>query len=243
MSALATAINSSSMTHTGSVRSHNEDAFLSMPEAGLWAVADGMGGHEAGDYASLCIIDYLRQACLQYQGQQLVEQVPLTLQKANAELCRYAQQLPAGSIVGSTVVVLVLEADRFHCFWSGDSRCYLLRDQQLTTITRDHTEAQDLLAKGLLSAEQAANDPALQHLTEAIGIDVPAFIDYQHDVIYEGDRFLLCSDGINKVFSDPVLAERMLGTSINHINQQLLSHALQVGAPDNLSSIIVSLDE
>ncbi|ABD80782.1 PP2C family protein-serine/threonine phosphatase [Saccharophagus degradans] len=241
MQNLNVGIATSSMTHTGCVREKNEDALIALPKSGIWAVADGMGGHDAGDYASRCVISHLYQAAANYQGQALVDAIPSVIQAANTELYRYANSISTESVIGSTVVVLVLENDRYHCFWSGDSRCYLLRDDTFTLITRDHTEAEELLAEGILSLEEIKNTPAANTLTQAIGVDESPYVDYICDYIYEEDRFLLCTDGLTKVYSDEQLALRVDANNIDKINQSFLTGALDAGAPDNLSSIIVSL--
>jgi serine/threonine protein phosphatase Stp1 len=234
-------VSTSSMTHTGSVRAINEDALLAMPEVGMWVVADGMGGHEAGDYASRLVVSYLQQAGMRLQGTDLAGHIQPILQAANQELFHYAQQISPDAIVGTTVVILIMEGEQFQCFWSGDSRCYLLRENQFKQLTRDHTEGEEWIAQGVLTAEQALNTPNCERLTAAIGANETAHIDCINDYIYEGDRFLLCTDGINKVFPDHCLAQQIDQNNINEINQMFLRDALQQGAPDNLTSIIVSL--
>lgn len=234
-------IATSSMTHTGCVREKNEDALIALPKSGIWAVADGMGGHEAGDYASRCVISHLHEAAQNYQGAKLAEQIPSILQAANTTLYQYGHQLSSDRIVGSTIVVLVLENDRYHCFWSGDSRCYLLRAGVFQAITTDHTEAEEMLASGVYSLEEIQSNPASKMLTQAIGVDPTAHIDYASDYIYEEDRFLLCSDGLTKIYPDVLLAAQVEASNIDRINQNFLTGALSAGAPDNLSSIIVSL--
>jgi protein phosphatase len=230
--------------HRGTERTRNEDAVLACPEAGLWAVADGMGGHQAGDFASQCLIEYLSEACAYYKGNALVHKVQDFITQAHLAIYKHSLQLAGKPMIGSTIVTLVLEADNFHCFWSGDSRCYLLRNQKLTLLTEDHTEAQTLMASGghsgLTQTEKISAENTLVH---AIGIDNEApHIDYVSGYLYENDRFLLCSDGINKIYNDYELTARMQMGDAELINQLMLSDALNSGAPDNLSSVIVELD-
>ncbi|GAB1269904.1 protein phosphatase 2C domain-containing protein [Aurantivibrio infirmus] len=234
-------IETSSLTHTGTIRKKNEDALVAMPKAGLWAVADGMGGHEAGDYASQCIIGHLYQAGLAFNGMNLVNKVPDILKAANLEIFNYARQRDEESIVGSTVTLLIMEGDKYHCFWSGDSRCYLLRENIIKPLTQDHTEAYELFEQGRISADQIETCPESNVLTQAIGIDEIPYIDYTQDYIYEDDRFLLCTDGITKVFSDQKIQMFLQEKNIDKINQGFLNEALEAGAPDNLSSIIIGL--
>lgn len=237
----SSAIETSSMTHTGSVRSKNEDALIALPKAGIWAVADGMGGHDAGDYASRCVISHLYQAALHFNGRDLVNRIPDILQAANSELYTYSHRLQSNKIVGSTVSILILEQDQYHCFWSGDSRCYLMRDNGLRLLTRDHTGAEEMRALGIYSREEIENNPESKMLTQAIGVDPTPHVDYTSDYIYEGDRFLLCTDGLTKIYTDQELADQVEANNIDRINQDFLTGALNAGAPDNLSSIIVAL--
>ena len=236
-------ITTSGLTHIGTVRKKNEDAILSMPSAGLWAVADGMGGHLAGDFASQCIVEHLQKAALAYSGSELVSKAEQALKDANDEIYAYSQSLPDQKIVGSTVTVLIMEGEHYHCFWSGDSRCYLLRESQFVALTRDHTEAQEMVEQGRLSIDLVDSVPESNVLTQAIGIGPDPEIEYITEYIYEQDTFLLCSDGLNKVFSDAVLKRSLLRSqaSIEMINQRFFADALQKGAPDNISSIIVSI--
>jgi protein phosphatase len=202
-----------------------------------------MGGHQAGDYASQCLVGYLYQMGSQYRGMSLVNLIPQVIQKANKEIYHYAQAQGNGDIVGTTATVLLMENDRYHCFWSGDSRCYLHREQEFQALTRDHSEAESMVDQGLLSIEEAEKSPSSNILTDAIGIDETARIDHINGYIYEDDYFLLCTDGINKVFNDQALAD-IFGSpeaDIDNINQQLLFDGLNAGAPDNLTSVIVKV--
>lgn len=235
---------SDAITHIGSVRTTNEDAILDYADAGLWAVADGMGGHAAGDYASQCVIDYLTDAGRQYRGRALVDMMTQVLNNAHRHIFQYSQRLSGSPLIGSTIVVLILEEDNYHCFWSGDSRCYLLRDSNMQTLTTDHTEAEDLRSRGELPSylsheEEVRIENTLIH---AIGIDdEEPFIEYVTGNIYEDDCFYLCSDGINKVFTDEQIFSRLRGAHIDQINESFIEDSLSKNAPDNLSSIIVSL--
>jgi serine/threonine protein phosphatase PrpC len=230
--------------HTGTVRSTNEDAILSHPTAGVWAVADGMGGHVGGEFASQCLIQHLHAACERYKGNYLVERLRDVITQAHKAIYQHSLSLHGQPIIGSTIVILALEADNFHCFWTGDSRCYLYRDQQLSMLTEDHTEAQALIAHGenISYLSHELRQRAENTLLHAIGVDdQKPHIDYVSGYLYERDRFFLCSDGINKIFSDAEIGERLAEPSIETINRDFLGDALQDQAPDNLSSVIVSV--
>lgn len=232
------------ISHVGNIRKVNEDAVLSYPDAGLWAVADGMGGHQAGDFASQCIIEHLRKACDRYKGNYLVERLRHIIGEAHRAIYQHSLTLDGQPLIGTTIVILVLEADNFHCFWSGDSRCYLQRDRQFTLLTEDHTEAQYFLATGteLQHLSVAEKNLAENTLTHAIGIDDnEPYIDYCSGYIYEQDRFLLCSDGINKVHSDTRLEDYFLQEKDQNICQHIIDEGLKKDAPDNLSAIVVGI--
>jgi len=220
---------SSGITDVGCVRERNEDAFLEMPESGLWCVADGMGGHYSGDLASQRITDILRQLGEQYNGPALVERIPAALRQVNTEMRTQAQAISRDAIIGSTVVVLVLEGETFHCFWTGDSRCYLWRDDQLKQITRDHSVGEDDRYSG-------------NQLTQAIGAFDEFYVDIETGVLYEGDTFLLCTDGLTKVFDDEMLADRLKHPHVTEVNEDFISEALTAGARDNVTSVILSLE-
>jgi len=237
-------ITSDALTHLGTVRTDNEDAILAYPDAGLWAVADGMGGHQAGDYASQCLIEHLHHAAEQYRGQDLVDNILPILTEAHQAIYQHSQQLEGQPIIGSTIVVLILEADNYHCFWSGDSRCYLSREEKFTPITYDHTEAHALLASGdsMRHFSHTEKVQAQNTLVHAMGIDAEApHIDYVRGYIYEDDRFFLCSDGVNKIYSDSELRHRLQHDNIETINIDLIEQAPEGHIPDNLSSIIIHI--
>jgi len=222
-------ITSSGLTDIGTVRKKNEDAFLEMPEAGLWCVADGMGGHYSGEIASQRIIEVLRQLGERYKGKELIKRVPNVLNAVNAEMRILARNIADNAIIGSTVVVLVLEGDGYHCFWTGDSRCYLWRENQLKQITRDHCASQ---VEGVKSNQ----------LTQAIGAFDEFYVDLETGLLFEGDTFLLCTDGLTKVFDNQMLADRLQHPYVDEVNEDFISEALTAGARDNVTSVILSLE-
>ena len=235
-------VTSSGLTHIGCVRTCNEDAFLEMPDSGLWCVADGMGGHDSGDVASQRIIQALGELGTEYHGLELSKRVKGVLQTVNTELISHARSLGSDIIVGSTVVVLVLEGENYHCYWTGDSRCYLWRDNTLQCITRDHTLLSEAVAEGQLTQDEAQNHPKGHVLTRAIGAYDDVAIEVETGIIFEGDTFLLCTDGLTKVFNDQMIAERLLYAQPDQVNHRLIDEALSLGARDNLTSIMLSIE-
>ena len=233
---------SSGLTHVGCVRTCNEDAYLEMPDSGLWCVADGMGGHHAGDLASQRIIDVLADLAHRFQGPALLQRIKSVLQMVNTELRETARHMGSNVVIGSTVVVLVLEGENYHCFWTGDSRCYLWRNQELQCITRDHTAVSEALAMGYLTPEEAYRHKRGNVLTQAIGAFDEFFVEVESGIIYENDTFLLCTDGLTKVFSDQMIADRLHAPNIGDINSSLINEAVSLGAKDNLTSVMLAIE-
>jgi serine/threonine protein phosphatase PrpC len=226
-------------THIGYVRQRNEDAILDMPKAGLWAVADGMGGHAHGDIASQSVISALRKLGATHTGLKLVERMPFAVQQVNRELQEWGARIGRGRVIGSTVAVLVLEDQSYHCFWAGDSRIYLWRGNALRRLTRDHTELADRLSRGL--PEQDAQQTLIEAntLTRAVGAEAVLALDYVCDDLYEGDLFMLCSDGLTKVLDDAAIACLLGDKTPDDVCDALIKAALQGGGPDNVSCVTV----
>src|SRR5947199_1044062 len=141
-------------THVGKVRQHNEDRYLVMPDFGLWAVADGMGGHESGDYASQTIVDALSAIGPPSSGAELLSRTEQQIAAANARLRKVSHDR-GDKIIGATLAVLLSFDHHYACVWSGDSRIYLIRDGAIAQLSRDHTEVQELLAEGAITQAEA----------------------------------------------------------------------------------------
>ena len=160
-------------THVGMVRRRNEDCYLIRPEAGIWAVADGMGGHEDGDFASHAVIDALKSIEAPTSASELLTLCESAIFDANARLKEIGRQR-GGVIIGTTVAILLVFEGYFACVWSGDSRIYMVRQGNITQISRDHTEVQDLLASGVITPEEAGTWTGKNAITRAIGVvDLP----------------------------------------------------------------------
>lgn len=218
---------SRALTHAGHIRERNEDAVLGMPGSGLWAVADGMGGHSCGDVASQAVVQALRESGSTRMGHELLRDLHGAMQQVNRSLRELAALEPGAGVIGTTVAVLVLEADNFHCYWAGDSRVYLLRDGGFRRLTRDHAVA----------AKSATGIQA--RLTRAVGADDTIELDHVHGHLYEDDVFLLCSDGLTRVVADDRIADLLRTHSPEDACQALLDAALAGGGPDNISCITV----
>lgn len=234
---------SASRTHVGMVRSVNEDACLAMPEVGIWAVADGMGGHEAGDVASQMIVEGLRQIALPTEWPNLLEAVREQLQRVNQRLREESAQHYQNRTIGSTVVVLIAFEGRCACLWVGDSRIYRLRGGQLQQLTCDHSHVQELINQGLVAPEDAHRHPLSNIITRAVGSTDELLIDEVTHPLRGGDMFLLCTDGLNKTMSDLEIA-RMLAHSDSPKDavKAFIHLALMRGANDNVTTVVVLID-
>lgn len=228
-------------THVGLVRRANEDSFCARPEDGLWAVADGMGGHAHGDWASKALADALAEVDLPEDFEQACQTIADAVHAANAEIWQEAER--RGQQMGSTVAVLFVRGRRFAVLWVGDSRVYLARNDELHRLTRDHTQVQEMVDRGLLQPEEAASHPRGHVLARAVGVGEVLEIDGIIDEVEPGDLFLLCSDGLTGPVGDDELAGMLNGGETRPTLERLIALTLERGAPDNVTAILVRARE
>jgi protein phosphatase/serine/threonine-protein phosphatase Stp1 len=227
-------LTSHAATHEGAVRPRNEDALLERPELGLWVVADGAGGHGAGDVASAAIVAAMGAIPPGLSAAELLAQVRLRLTAVHGELQEEAARRGPGRILASTVVVMLARGEHFAMLWAGDSRGYLLRTGVLSRVTRDHSLVQELVDQGTLREEDAESHPQANVITRAIGAHGELELDKISGRIAEGDRFLLCTDGLFKTMSEAEIAG-MLAAGADA--QAIVTEAVGRGARDNVSAI------
>ena len=230
-------------THTGKVRKHNEDAILVREDIGLWVVADGLGGHSAGDYASGLIVE--RLGALPRQGDvfDFVESIEDTLAQVNLDL-RHTAASRGVDLIGSTVVLLVYDPDFMLCGWVGDSRAYCFEDGHLRQITRDHVHGMKEEVTQFAGGGHAPPQPGAGVLTRAIGAEERLFVDWVVAGNRSGTQFVLCSDGINKEMSDEEIdAQCARPQAPAELLQGLFALALGRAARDNVSAVIVRLQD
>ncbi len=226
-------------TNMGMVRSVNEDSIMANPEAGLWAVADGMGGYEAGDVASKMIVTALEEIKPQQQLDHYVNEIEDRIIDANQRILEYAEIMHDGRMLGSTVLSLLIKGQVGVCMWAGDSRLYLLRNNHLQQVSRDHSHVQELMDQGSITPEQAENHPDSNVITRAVGTSEELYIDIKAFNIQMGDTFLLCSDGLYNAVDEEDIELYMKDTDTEEGVKQLIVKALENGAPDNVSVILV----
>ncbi len=236
---------SAGRSHVGMVRVINEDACLALPERGLWAVADGMGGHEAGDIASQMVVETLQQIAPPAGWAEFREAVREVLCEVNQRLREESAQRYQNRTIGSTVVVLIAYETQCACLWVGDSRIYRLRDGQLQQLTRDHSHVQELVDQGLIAPEEAHRHPLANVITRAVGSADDLQIDEVVHPLHSGDLFLLCSDGLNKTVSDEEIA-RLLDHSDHNCQEAVKAFihlALMRDANDNVTTVVVNIGD
>jgi serine/threonine protein phosphatase PrpC len=229
-----------SRTHPGLKRKVNEDSILVRTDRGFWAVADGMGGHEAGDVASAKVVEALSLVPPHSAMESFVEDSISALQTANTDLIRLARSTQRPRTIGTTIVGLVVTQDRFGCFWAGDSRAYRIRDGEIAQLTRDHSLVQGLVDAGMLDPAEAEDHPNANVVTRAVGASETLEVDTSTGDARAGDIFLLASDGLTRVVTeDEIYSE--LSAPIEAAADNLLQTVLSRGAPDNVSLILVRL--
>ncbi len=223
----------------GNVRKINEDAYLERPEIGLWAVADGMGGHKDGQAASQAVVDALNAIPEGGSLEELTKNVYGCLQNVNVSLLEMGQASGQGVIVGSTVVAMVADGDRCVALWVGDSRLYRYRDRSLQQLTRDHSLISELSREGLSSNEELAEGGLSSVITRALGAERDLIIDKMAWEARENDIFLLCSDGLVREVKHADIADILGRTDIEQSSQALVDAAVAGGARDNVTVIVV----
>lgn len=230
-----------SRTHVGLKRRVNEDSLLARTERGLWAVADGMGGHEAGDVASAAICDALQHLPIVYNIDDLLENAVRALRKVNHDLIQLARGDGSPRTIGSTVVGIAVAGSEYRCFWAGDSRAYRWRGGDLLQLSRDHSLVQELVSAGMLRPAEAHDHPQANVVTRAVGVTEELKVETAAGEARGGDVFLIASDGLTRVVADDELSAALSGASLDAVADQLLKLVLDRGAPDNVSFILVRL--
>lgn len=223
------------MTHRGRVRGANEDAILTDPAGTLWAVSDGMGGYGHGDVASDIVIDALSE--IQDGGAPDAELIE-AIQRANARIMARADE--GLGRMGATVVAALIQRAVAHVAWVGDSRAYLLRQGRLSLLTHDHSVVQDLVDKGALRPEDAEAHPESHIVTRAVGAGPDVEVDVIAVPLAPGDQVLICSDGLTRaVFETEIAGILNRCATPQDATHALLQAALEAGAPDNVSAIVL----
>ena len=229
--------NSRAISHVGAVRKNNEDSYLHRPDLGLWVVADGMGGHAAGDVASQTVVECMTQlSSANGSLSALVDAAEDKLLEANRRLLALAVNQHQRTI-GSTAVALLARGKYAACLWAGDSRVYRIRAKKTERLTQDHAMVEDLVSSGLMSRDEAISHPQANRITRAIGAMPGLFIDVELFPIEPNDIYVLCSDGLYKELTDAEIGKTLNGNE--QAVDALINLALERRARDNVTAIAV----
>lgn len=240
-------------THTGLVRPTNQDAFLVANDLGLWIIADGMSGHAGGDVASQKTVEAIHDYVAQRAEQGLparTEEIPSFLQSAighaNETVWTYAGANPEFTGMGTTVVLLFLPAPSSPLAWvahAGDSRAYLMRDQRISALTRDHTVLEERIQQGLLPKSTPPSHPLGHKLTRGVGVSPTVEVDVSTIKPQSTDEILMCSDGLNKMLNEEDILDLLITTRTQPLEQKcraLIDQANVRGGRDNTTVILIS---
>lgn len=230
-----------SRTDVGLKRKINQDSVLAEPQRNLWAVADGMGGHDAGEVASAMVVNALKALPNGDTLDATITAASDTLSGVNQDLIVLAQSKPEGRSIGTTIVGLAIADGAYRCFWAGDSRAYLLRNGELLRLSRDHSLVQDMVDAGILTPHEAERHQNSNIIMRAVGVAKDLKLDVVGGDALPGDQFLLASDGLTRVVDDEELMAEMIRNPPDRAADVLIELVLRRGAPDNVSLVIVKL--
>jgi len=224
-------------SHVGLRREHNEDTYYADSDLGLWLVADGMGGHEFGEVASALARDAVVREVR--AGKSLVD----AIRSADEDIIRQSKRRADSLPMGTTMVALRVNDNRFELGWVGDSRVYLWRDGALTQISQDHSYVQELIAQGAITADQARSHPHRNVVTQALGVTDPLQLNVETlgGELRPGMQLLLCSDGLTEEVDDTQIANLLSQSDLSaqECVDHLVSTALDGGGSDNVTVVLV----
>ncbi len=234
------------LSDVGRVRPTNEDSLFTDAESGVFVVADGMGGHAAGEVASAVASKTIGAAAVAACGSldALRDQLVAAFLAAGDEISHQVEEDPTRSGMGTTCTVLMLQAEgHFLIGHIGDSRAYLLRNDELRRVTRDHSWVQEQVDRGLIKPDEAMGHPQSNIITRALGTDPTPTPDLYSGTVQEGDSFLLASDGLTDLVDDGAIGRILAnaGTS-EEAAESLVDAANRGGGSDNITVLVVNVD-
>lgn len=230
----------------GCKRLHNEDAFLASTSKGLWAVADGMGGHNAGDLASKTLVESLENIQIAENLEDSVMRAEQAVQDANQTLLQKRIELESNGLIGSTLAMLVARDNKGVVLWAGDSRVYRIRKDNLELLSHDHSVINDLIDKGVLEAAAAGMHPDANKITRSVGGNEQLELELRHVSILPDDRYIICSDGLTRFVSNAqirMLASPEVNASAKKACTALVKAALEAQTSDNVTVVVIEFKE
>jgi serine/threonine protein phosphatase Stp1 len=230
-------------THVGCRRAVNEDAILCRPDLGLWAVADGMGGHDAGAVASALVVEALAGGAPEPDLRARTDTARRMIIEANGRLVAMGRDSSTGRTIGTTVVAIAADSGAFACLWAGDSRAYHSRGARLVQLTRDHSVVQALVDAGELAPAEAADHPDSNLVTRAVGAASTLIVDTVTGEISPGDTLLLASDGLTRLLNPDELQAGLNAADLDAAADEFINLCLARGAPDNVSLVMLRAEK
>jgi protein phosphatase len=243
------------MTDVGLKRGHNEDNYLINEELNLFVVADGMGGHAGGEYASAIAVNTVEEivTSLEVDGVELgpsTDPVDVARHKlvhairlAGRRIYEKAKEQPEYHGMGTTAVVLLIEEGRAFVAHVGDSRIYLLRDGRIEQLTEDHSLIAEKLRHGLLTPDEARNHRMRNVITRSLGYQEDVPVDLKVQPVRAGDQFLLCSDGLSGNVTPEEMAEALTTLRPQEAARSLIDLACERGGDDNITTVIARVED
>jgi protein phosphatase/serine/threonine-protein phosphatase Stp1 len=229
------------VTDVGAKREVNEDRYFASDGLRVWAVADGMGGMSCGDWAASRVIDALAALPPADDLEAMIANAAAALLRANGII--FDEASARGEQMGTTAVLLVVRDDQFGVVWVGDSRAYLVRDGKLHRLTRDHSQVQELIDGGVLSAADAETHPLRHVLTRAVGVGASVELEMVRDALRPDDLLLLCSDGLHGVIGEAEMESVLNSAPIGEAGPIMIQRCHAMGAPDNITLVAVTASE
>jgi protein phosphatase len=238
-------------TDVGQKRDHNEDSYLAAPEAGLYVVADGMGGHAGGDQASSIAVTLLQEGVEDagLSGNRIAgapgEEPPAlrvlreASRRAGEVIFDMAQQNPHLAGMGTTLTALLFHGGRVHMAHVGDSRAYLFRDGRIEQLTEDHSWINEQVKAGLITNEEARHSKFKHIITRSVGFERDVAVDVMSLPVLMGDCFLMCSDGLSNYVENDELGQMLSSNYYGRIPKQLVNIANERGGDDNITVMLV----
>ncbi|MCO4823836.1 MAG: protein phosphatase 2C domain-containing protein [Amylibacter sp.] len=235
-----TTLRHNALTHVGRVRKVNEDSILALPDQKIWVVADGMGGHAGGDFASQTVVYSVAMIPLDLEPAERMQALRGAIQNAHQTILTEIEAR-GGAVIGSAVVAMMVAGEHFVAFWAGDCRLYRLREDKIEMLTSDHSIVADYVHAGEMTWDEAELHPQSNAITRAVGVGDELELEKIRGTLQVGDRFLLCSDGLNKYAGFETLRRAMVGVPLETVSDKLMNIALTGGGADNISVIVVDV--
>ena len=238
-------VSSHGVTDRGHFRAQNEDSILLLPEESIWVVADGMGGHHAGGFASQTITQNMSLFKQQSALEDSISLVEENLMHSNTIIREETLKLSTDVTIGSTVVAIYIWSKYIFAFWAGDSRLYRYRDKQLERLTEDHSYVEELVKMGKIEAKDAETHPAANVVLNAVGIEDDFRSDFNYFEIQDGDIYIICTDGLYKDLAEFKISKIIEQNSndLVQLTQCLLRSSLDAGGSDNTSIISLKVSK